>query len=138
MNFSQALNLIKEGIPCKRKNHMFFWALIDNQIKRFTLISGKEVTSNLDSADILADDWESFREIDFEAIVKEGIKSLPKDWREGQKVFNYIDTNFGSIAREVQMSRCDCFYNDNQIENFIHASWTLLTWNTRYHSELGH
>lgn len=136
MNFSQTLHLLKEGIPCKRKNHMFFWALIDNQIKRFTLIGGKEAVSNLDSADILADDWESFREIDFKTIVQEGIKSFPKDWREGQKVFNYIDMNFGSIAREVQTSRCDCFYDDKQIEDFIHASYMLLTWNTRYHRSI--
>lgn len=44
----------------------------------------------------------------------------PKEWREGQFVFNYIDQVYGDLARAVQFDDgVDCFYNDNEIDNFI-------------------
>ena len=44
----------------------------------------------------------------------------PKNWREGQFVFNVIEDEFGAVAREVQhLDRVDCFYDDKQIDNFI-------------------
>lgn len=136
MNFSQVLHLLKEGIPCKRKNHMFFWAIVDNKIKRFTLIGGKESISILEDSDILAEDWETFRGVDFKETVMSGIKTLPKDWREGQKVFNYIKANYGATARDAQIAGVDCSYDDKQIEDFIHRSYILLTWDTRYHRSI--
>ena len=41
---------------------------------------------------------------------------FPKNWREGQKVFNYVDQVFG-IARYIQFNKgIDCFYNDKAID----------------------
>ena len=43
----------------------------------------------------------------------------PKNWREGQAVFNYIDEVYG-VARIAQFKYCvDCFYNDDKIDEFI-------------------
>ena len=51
----------------------------------------------------------------------------PKDWRRGQFVFNYIEENYGDVAREVQFQdNIDCFYNDDKIEEFIEACYKRL------------
>lgn len=43
----------------------------------------------------------------------------PKYWRKGQFVFNYIDENYG-VARTVQFEdRVDCFFCDDEIDDFI-------------------
>lgn len=43
----------------------------------------------------------------------------PKHWRNGQFVFNYINATYG-ISRAVQFNDgVDCFYNDNEIDNFL-------------------
>lgn len=43
----------------------------------------------------------------------------PKNWREGQFVFNMIDKLFG-VARAVQFEdRVDCFFRDDKIDEFI-------------------
>ena len=63
---------------------------------------------------------------EFRGDVLKNIKTLPKNWRKGQKVFNYIDQKY-CIARRVQFDLgIDCFYNDNDIESFIEASYNLL------------
>lgn len=43
----------------------------------------------------------------------------PKNWREGQAVFNYVDEVYG-VARTVQFhENVDCFYDDSKIDLFI-------------------
>jgi hypothetical protein len=43
----------------------------------------------------------------------------PKNWRDGQFVFNYIDQIYG-VARDVQFKdNVDCFYNDDKIDAFL-------------------
>lgn len=43
----------------------------------------------------------------------------PKDWREGQFVFNMVNHLYG-VARTVQFScGVDCFYNDSKIDEFL-------------------
>ena len=50
----------------------------------------------------------------------------PKNWREGQAVFNYINQHY-HVARQVQFEDgIDCFYNDDNIEAFIIASYRKL------------
>ena len=50
----------------------------------------------------------------------------PSYWREGQFVFNTIDSLYG-IARTVQFKDgIDCFYNDSEIDNFINACYNRL------------
>ena len=57
----------------------------------------------------------------------------PKNWREGQAVFNYVDQIYG-VARIVQFEdRIDCFYNDSQIDTFIIKSAERITNNEKYH-----
>ena len=63
---------------------------------------------------------------DFRNEVLGMMKLKPKDWRNGQFVFNYINENYG-VARQVQfIERIDCFYDDDQIEAFILSSYNQL------------
>jgi hypothetical protein len=50
----------------------------------------------------------------------------PKNWRDGQFVFNYIDEKYG-VARSVQfIDGVDCFYDDSKIEEFISRSYEYI------------
>lgn len=50
----------------------------------------------------------------------------PSHWREGQFIFNTIDSLY-RIARTVQFKDgIDCFYNDSEIDNFINACYNRL------------
>ena len=52
--------------------------------------------------------------------------SCPKNWRKGQFVFNYINSHYG-VARYVQFNKgVDCFYIDENIDEFIKASAECL------------
>lgn len=66
---------------------------------------------------------------EFEEFRKEILSEMgkkPSYYRNGQFVFNYIDENYG-VARIVQFKdKIDCFYNDNNIENFIKVSFEEL------------
>lgn len=56
--------------------------------------------------------------------LKNQIFSIPKPkyWRNGQFVFNYIDTIY-SIAREIQFKDgIDCFYDDSKIDKFLECA----------------
>ena len=51
------------------------------------------------------------------------------DWREGQFVFNTIDSLYG-VARTVQFNdKIDCFYDDSKIDQFINACYNRLNKN---------
>ena len=53
--------------------------------------------------------------------INEALKNKPEWSREGQFVFNYIDEHYG-VARAVQFDdEVDCYYDDNQINEFIVA-----------------
>ena len=63
---------------------------------------------------------------DFIAEIRNAMKNKPAHWRNGQAVFNYIDSTYG-IARRVQFEKhVDCFHDDSKIEQFIDAVWDLL------------
>lgn len=63
---------------------------------------------------------------EFKGDVFKNIKTLPNNWRKGQKVFNYIESKYG-IARAVQFEhKIDCFYKDDLIENFLEKAYELL------------
>lgn len=50
----------------------------------------------------------------------------PKQWREGQFVFNMVDELYG-VARIVQYNEgVDCFYNDEKIDEFIEVSCKIV------------
>lgn len=50
----------------------------------------------------------------------------PKDWREGQFVFNMVDELYG-VARIAQFHyNVDCFYHDDKIDEFIEVSCKIL------------
>jgi hypothetical protein len=54
--------------------------------------------------------------------VLKAMRNKPKEWRNGQFVFNYIDENYAPIARQVQfLDGIDCFYRDDMIDDFIDA-----------------
>lgn len=51
----------------------------------------------------------------------------PKNWREGQAVFNYVDLNYG-VARIAQFEHgVDCFYWDDAIDAFIEKCAEIIT-----------
>ena len=53
----------------------------------------------------------------------------PSHWREGQFVFNTIDSLYG-VARTVQFNDgIDCFYDDSKIDQFIIACYNRLNKN---------
>ena len=53
----------------------------------------------------------------------------PSDWREGQFVFNTIDSLYG-VARTVQFNDgIDCFYDNSKINQFINACYNRLNKN---------
>ena len=54
--------------------------------------------------------------------VLKAMENKPKEWRNGQFVFNYIDENYAPVARQVQFrDGIDCFYRDDMIDQFIDA-----------------
>lgn len=58
--------------------------------------------------------------------VNTAMKNKPKEWRNGQFVFNYIDAVYG-VAREVQCKDgIDCFYDDDKIYPFLVRSWQVI------------
>lgn len=60
---------------------------------------------------------------EFRTDVLTAMKNKPKEWRDGQFVFNYIDEKY-RVARYVQfIEDVDCFHNDNCIESFIARSY---------------
>lgn len=65
---------------------------------------------------------------EFRSDVLTAMKNKPKEWRDGQFVFNYINEKY-QVARYVQyIEGIDCFHNDNNIESFIVRSYeTLMT-----------
>ena len=71
----------------------------------------------------------------FKKTILEGLKNKPKEWRDGQYVFNYIDEYFG-VARIVQyIDGIDCFYNDNKIDKFIEACYERITGKKNYYCQ---
>lgn len=65
--------------------------------------------------------------ITVEELKKEISKiEFPKNWRKGQSVFNYIDNVYG-IARTIQFKYgIDCFYNDNNIDDFLNKAVEII------------
>lgn len=61
---------------------------------------------------------------DFITNIWKEVSQCPKNWRKGQSVFNVIDENYGTVAREVQFKDgVDCFYDDTKIDSFIDHAW---------------
>ena len=59
------------------------------------------------------------------------LNTKPKEWRNGQFVFNIIDRLYG-IARIAQFKYgIDCFYNDNNIDKFIDTCAEII-YNSHY------
>lgn len=60
---------------------------------------------------------------EFKVEILDAMKNKPKDWRDGQFVFNYIDEAYG-VARTVQFcENVDCFYDDTKIDEFIREAY---------------
>lgn len=54
------------------------------------------------------------------------LNTKPKEWRNGQFVFNIIDRIYG-VARIAQFKYgIDCFYNDDNIDKFINACSQII------------
>lgn len=67
----------------------------------------------------------------FKKALLEGLVNKPKQWRDGQYIFNHIDSVYG-VARTVQFVKgIDCFYDDSKIDAFIEAAYEVLTENNK-------
>ena len=63
---------------------------------------------------------------EFRAEILTAMKNKPKDWRDGQFVFNYINEKYG-VARYVQfIEGIDCFYRDDKIDLFIDKCYVTM------------
>lgn len=63
---------------------------------------------------------------EFRSDVLTAMSDKPKNWRDGQFVFNYINEKY-KVARYVQfIDGVDCFHNDSNIEAFIVRSYENL------------
>lgn len=52
---------------------------------------------------------------------------VPKDWREGQFVFNRVEQLYGNVAREVQfLDNVDCFHVNEKIDEFLEKVYLRL------------
>jgi hypothetical protein len=64
---------------------------------------------------------------EFKQEIYNWMPNKPKNWREGQAVFNYIDEVYG-VARTVQFhENVDCFYDDSKIDVFIETCAKIIT-----------
>lgn len=64
---------------------------------------------------------------EYKQLIDNEIVNYPSTWREGQKVFNAIDSLF-NVARKTQFEKgVDCFYNDNNIDDFISTSYEIYS-----------
>lgn len=63
---------------------------------------------------------------DFQKEIDQALKSKPKNWRNGQFVFNYIDRKY-KVARSVQFEdHVDCFFSDFYITEFIDKAYERI------------
>ena len=54
------------------------------------------------------------------------VDECPRSWRRGQSVFNVVDAKYG-VARTVQfIDGVDCFYDNEQIEQFLLKAYERL------------
>lgn len=71
--------------------------------------------------------------IDYKMTVEELRKEIyshekPKEWREGQFVFNMVNRLY-DVARDVQFDYgVDCYYDDNQIDVFLIKSVEVINY----------
>lgn len=64
---------------------------------------------------------------EYKQLIDNEIVNYPSTWREGQKVFNAIDSLF-NVARKTQFEKgVDCFYDDNNIDDFISTSYEIYS-----------
>lgn len=65
---------------------------------------------------------------DFKNEVLTEMEKKPTEWRNGQFVFNYVNSNFGDVARIAQFKKgVDCFYNDEKIEPFLECCYSIIS-----------
>lgn len=54
------------------------------------------------------------------------VDECPRSWRRGQSVFNVVDAKYG-VARTIQfIDGVDCFYDNEQIDEFLKKSYERL------------
>lgn len=52
---------------------------------------------------------------------------IPKNWREGQFVFNRVYQLYGNVANEVQfLDNVDCYYINEKIDEFLEKVYLRL------------
>ena len=73
---------------------------------------------------------DNFEEFKNTILQKAGFLVKEYGWRKGQSVFNYIDHTY-NVARTVQyIDNIDCFYNDDNIDEFIEKAYNHVRQNS--------
>ena len=63
---------------------------------------------------------------DFKNDILIAPESKPKDWRDGEFVFNNIEESFPGLSRADQFDKkIDCFYRDDKIDEFIKEAYNI-------------
>lgn len=62
--------------------------------------------------------------IEYRDEIMQAINVRPSSWRKGQAAFNYVYHNYG-FGNALASTDKDCFYNDNNIEEFIKITYFL-------------
>lgn len=63
----------------------------------------------------------------FKNFIARELKKKPKEWRDGQFIFNFLDILIPGLSRELQyVKKVDCFYLDSEIPEFLNAAVDLM------------
>ena len=64
---------------------------------------------------------------EFTEEIYEALKHKPAYFRDGQFVFNYLNREFGGVARTSQLRYgIDCFFQDEKIPAFLDKCYEIL------------
>ena len=63
--------------------------------------------------------------LEFIKEIKNVVDTKPATFRNGQAVFNYIDSRYG-VAHDIKERGVDCYYDDDQIEMFVNMAYNII------------
>ncbi len=64
--------------------------------------------------------------------IHDNLHMKPDDWRYGQFVFNYIETNYKLGYKIKEEKGIDCYYDDRNVEKFLYnVAWRTKEWYTK-------
>lgn len=69
---------------------------------------------------------------DLVEVIHDNLHMKPDDWRYGQFVFNYIETNYRLGYKVKEETGIDCYDDDRNVEKFLYnVAWRINEWYTK-------